>query len=216
MIRTVKRLLWPMLRAARLDGVYSLATASPAATDGWLRSYREGRSVDREGRPLPWLTYPAIEFLSRRVRPGMRVFEYGSGASTLWWAERVASVHAVEHDREWFRRSSHGLPPNAQVQHVALAPGEAYVRRILELDLKFDVVVIDGRRRAACAGVATSALSDGGVIVFDNTDRAHYQGAIQALERQGFRRIEFVGMAPIAPVKTETSIFYRPGNVLGI
>jgi len=32
----------------------------------------------------------------------------------------------------------------------------------------------------------------------------------------GFRKIDFVGMGPIANEKLETAIFYRSGNCLGI
>jgi amino acid transporter len=78
------------------------------------------------------------------------------------------------------------------------------------------VVVIDGRDRGECAALTPAALSASGVIVFDNTDRAQYAHAVQGLLRKGFRRIEFVGMVPVAAVKSETSIFYKPGNCLGI
>src|SRR6478609_8379982 len=53
---------------------------------------------------VPWWTYDAIDVVdgwlkARAVevdRP-LRVFEYGSGASTLWLARRVGEIHSVEH-----------------------------------------------------------------------------------------------------------------------
>lgn len=79
---------------------------------GWKRSYLAQKPVDKDGNPLPWYTYGAIEFLSAIVRPHMKVFEYGSGQSTLWWS-RMASVSAVEHDSEWFQQISASVPePN--------------------------------------------------------------------------------------------------------
>lgn len=215
MLAPLKRAAWHVMRAARLDGLYCLASDSPLAADGWFRSFREGRAVDRDGNPVPWLTYPAIEFLSRRVRPEMTVFEYGSGASTAWWAARVGSVHAVEHDRAWYERTSAILPANARVDHVPV-DSESYPRSVLDTGMRFDIVVIDGRRRVECVAPAMSALTERGVIVFDNTEREQYRVGIQMAAEQRFRRIEFVGMVPIVTTKNETSILYRQANCLGI
>jgi predicted O-methyltransferase YrrM len=33
----------------------------------------------------------------------MRVFEYGSGGSTLFFGERAKVLVSVEHDREWYK-----------------------------------------------------------------------------------------------------------------
>lgn len=81
---------------------------------GWERSRKEQRPVRADGRPLPWFTYGAIEFLSRVVDGGMRVFEYGAGYSTLWW-ERAALVHSVDHDPEWVAELKPKLGPNVQL-----------------------------------------------------------------------------------------------------
>lgn len=35
------------------------------------------------GEEVPWYTYPAIEYLSHLDLSGFRVFEYGSGNSTI-------------------------------------------------------------------------------------------------------------------------------------
>lgn len=50
---------------------------------------------------LPWISYPAIDFLERYLRPEMDVFEFGSGGSTVYFSSRVGSVTAVEEDAKW-------------------------------------------------------------------------------------------------------------------
>jgi hypothetical protein len=65
----------------------------------WLRCQKKGASPLTDARP--WLTFPAIRFLERIVRKDMRVWEYGSGGSTLFFAARAAEVLSVEHDPEW-------------------------------------------------------------------------------------------------------------------
>lgn len=59
---------------------------------GWCRSRISGFSQDALGNPIPWLTYPAIEFLKSYVRPGMRILEFGTGASTVWFVRRGCRV----------------------------------------------------------------------------------------------------------------------------
>jgi hypothetical protein len=82
--------------------------------------------------------------------------------------------------------------------------------------VRFDVVVIDGRDRVRCVRAAVQALGREGVLVFDNSDRPEYEPGHRALRSAGFRRIDFVGMAPMIDYKTQTSICYRPDNCLGI
>ena len=55
----------------------------------YFASVRNGELRDRENNYVPWFTYPAIEALKNWDVSEKRVFEYGSGASTLWLAERA-------------------------------------------------------------------------------------------------------------------------------
>src|SRR5215210_3205314 len=52
---------------------------------------------------VPWWTYDAIaavtSWFADRRGSSTRVFEYGSGASTLWLARRASEVHSIEHHR---------------------------------------------------------------------------------------------------------------------
>jgi len=183
---------------------------------GWISSLVGGESVDSDGLPIPWLTYPAVAFLARRVRPEMHVFEYGSGNSTVWWSGRVNSVTAVEHDPAWVQRVRARLPANAHVDHVPLDVDGDYCRSVHLGATRFDVVVVDGRDRVNCGLQAVEALEPGGVIVWDNSDRRRYGPGLNALAGQGFRRLPFVGLAPLGSSASETSILYREGNCLGI
>jgi 16S rRNA A1518/A1519 N6-dimethyltransferase RsmA/KsgA/DIM1 with predicted DNA glycosylase/AP lyase activity len=55
------------------------------------------------------------------VSPSAEVLEFGSGASTLWWAERGNDVSSVEIDEKWASRvqevSAH-LPGNVNLHLV--------------------------------------------------------------------------------------------------
>lgn len=204
------------LTAVGLYARFALMTRGPLKEDGWFRSLAEGAPVDAAGRPIPWLTYPAIDFLTRHVRPDMSVFEYGCGHSTLWWASRVREVVACEHDRDWIERIRARAPSHVTLRHVPLEYGGAYARTVAEYPGRFDIVVIDGRDRVNCAAHAVTGLKRDGVIVWDNTGRDEYRPGFESLGRAGFRRVEFVGMLPTLNEKLETSVFYRDGNVFGL
>lgn len=195
---------------------WTLSRRGPLKEDGWIRSLAEGVPVDAAGRPLPWINFPAIDFLSRHVGPGMSVFEYGCGHSTLWWAARVREVIACDDDDRWIERIRPRAPANVTLRHVPLTAGGEYCRVVAEYPGRFDIVVIDGRDRVNCARHAPAGLTPVGVIVWDNTEREEYRPGIEALGAAGFRRIEFLGMPPGLNEKLETSVFYRTGNVFGL
>lgn len=183
---------------------------------GWLRSVWEQSCVDRAGRPVPWMTYAAVSFLEPRLRTDMSVFEYGSGSSTRWWASRVGRVISCEHDLEWYQKVSTELPANVTLVRINLDRSGAYSRQVAAYGPTFDVVVIDGRDRVNCARNSVGALSDAGVIVWDNSDRPDSSEGYAFLAERGFRRLDFSGMGPLNSYAWCTSVFYRSANCLGI
>src|SRR5580765_7923492 len=51
---------------------------------------------------LPWFSYAAIDFLECFLESHMKVCEYGSGGSTVFFAQRVKSVFSIEDNTQWF------------------------------------------------------------------------------------------------------------------
>jgi predicted O-methyltransferase YrrM len=146
----------------------------------------------------------------------MRVFEYGSGHSTLWWAKRVSHVNTVEHDPGWFEAMRPQLPANVDYRHRELEYGGDYAREILTVDSQIDVAVIDGRDRVNCARACLQRLDAEAVIVWDNTERSRYQEGFDLLSGAGYRKLDFHGYGPVNSSPWRTSVFYKPGNCLGI
>lgn len=66
----------------------------------WKDSLNEGANsvVDKQ----PWLTFPVIDLLSKKLSASSKVFEYGGGGSTLFFLNHAGEVVTVEHDKEWF------------------------------------------------------------------------------------------------------------------
>lgn len=214
-MKPARGVLVRLLRLVGLEPLHALWERSPLREDGWFRSFRERRPVDAAGKPLPWITYGAIRFLTPRVRPEWRVFEFGCGYGTLWWASRAREVVSCEHDAAWRERIAALAPANATILHVPLEYGGEYCRAARGRG-PFDVVVVDGRDRVNSAIESAGALAPGGVIVWDNTDRPAYAAGLDRLRDLGFRRVDFEGIAPVEPIRARTSILYRDGNVLGL
>lgn len=183
---------------------------------GWLSSFAGERPVDRAGEAVPWMNYPVVRLLERRVPPDSRVFEFGSGHSTLFWARRVAQVEALEYDKAWFDEISKRVPANARVHFCPEDRDGRYCRFIAQAGGRYDVVVVDGRDRVNCAIQAVAHLSERGVIVLDDSDRERYAAAFEHLRAAGFAALSIEGLKPTGIGVDETTIFYRPGNCLGL
>ena len=141
----------PPLRADFVDSsVAELVVGHPKLADnirilgerlGQIRSITEGRPVDALGQPIPWYTYPAIEYVERLALKGKRIFEFGCGHSTRYWCRRGASVTAVEHSREWFEEVT-AFAGGANL--LFRDERDSYVAALREAGVSFDVIVIDG------------------------------------------------------------------------
>lgn len=179
---------------------------------GFQSSIRNGMSTDGAGHPIPWWTFAANEWVKARIKKTDLVFEYGSGGSSLWLAAHAKSVVSVEHDEAWYEKIRPSLPSNAQVlfreagDEFSSDVSGAYCRAISEVDSPFDIIVIDGMERNACARLASRFLSPNGIIIFDNSHRAKYADGMKSLAKDGFWRLDFAGCVTD---RCLTSIFGR-------
>ncbi len=205
-----------VLKLLGLFPFLALRRSGALKEDGWFKSVRAGVPIDRHGRPIPWITYAAINFLEKRIDAAMSVFEYGCGNSTLWWADRVRNVVSCEHDRAWYQRMRALIPANAELHHIDLEPGGRYAGKIAEYHQAFDIIVIDGRDRVNCGKNCLAALKNNGVIIWDDSDRGDYAEGYDHLLNNGYKRIDFEGMTPVRVDKRSTAIFYKSDNCLGI
>jgi predicted O-methyltransferase YrrM len=159
---------------------------------------------------MPWLPFRLVDELDSRLRPGMRVFEYGGGGSTLWFLDRALDVVTAEHDIAW----SHILEENVAspswklLVHPLDDGGTAYVDSISAYpEGHFDLVVVDGRCRARCVAAALTRIRPGGMLVVDDVDRERYAAALDAVS---WPRTDVIGFAPAKPSLSYTSLFVRP------
>ena len=171
---------------------------------------------------LPWWPFSATQYIEKKMYSrDISVFEWGSGASTMWLSRRSQQVVSVEHDENWATAMTMELE-SREIRNVLLqvypaqpqvapeiASGKAgfsnldfsrYVRAINQFE-SFDLIVIDGRARVDCWMEARQHLNKGGLIVFDNCNRSRYN-----LELDGFKVHYFSGLTPASVWPTYTLV----------
>jgi len=183
---------------------------------GWSRSSVEGKPVDKDGIPLPWISMPAIEILQEKKLDDLFVFEYGSGNSTIWFSKRVKRIVSIEHDKKWFDyQLQQKKMENTEIIFKTLDYGGTYAK-VIQSYHNIDIALIDGRDRKNCAINAVAQLSPRGIIILDDAQRKNYASAREYLKEKGFKELKLVGMNVGRPMKKTTSFFYRTHNCLGL
>lgn len=214
---------------ARLDRAYQ---RRPSGVAGHLRTLFAIHDVDDLVHlDIPWWTYGSIRTVERRLAEldgTARVFEYGSGASTVWLGNRSGEVHSVEHHAgfaEVMRRVLTAAELDDTVRLHEVAAGQSsqpatrsgrkgedtvdytdYVRSIETVGGLFDLVVVDGRARVACCRAAIPFLAPDGIILFDDAQRPRYR---EGIEGSGLEVRRIWGWVPSLPYPRQTAVLSR-------
>lgn len=173
---------------------------------GYGHSVHFHESIDAQGNPIPWITYPAIDYFRGLDFRDKRLFEFGAGFSTLFWTKLFKEVVSVEHDKTWHDKIAPQVPANVQLLFRECE--DAYLDAIDETRGLFDVIIIDGglnRRRMAERSIPR--LAPDGFIVLDNSD-CHVKAA-KVLRDADLIQVDMTGFTPINPFEQTTSFFFR-------
>jgi hypothetical protein len=207
----------------------------------WLQTTflkKDTLSVDA----LPWISLPALRWLTGYIKPEMSVFEWGSGASTVFFSRRVSKLVSVEHDDQWFKKIKLKISDDCtcdvtlrnvgcdSISNATLmdemeldlyktsVPSFAgscfynYVRSILDYpDGAFDIILVDGRARTGCLGLAKTKVRRGGVVILDDSERRHYGPGIALFNSSQWEVFNFDGPATNSkwPVFWRTTVFLK-------
>lgn len=191
----------------------------------WRKAYTTNCSAIQDR--IPWITFRACNWLAQLVRDTHRVFEWGSGGSTLFWCDRVEQVVSVEHDTEWYRVVKQ-IQRQEEVKNCEYilakpfaseiegdyssirSPGKDFCDYVHVIDRFpnhcFDFILIDGRVRVACIRQAIPKLMPGGYLIVDNSDREDYEPAFSHLSH--WPRRDFYGLGPYRRTPWATSIWH--------
>jgi len=170
------------------------------------------RLFKNKHKETPWIAQEAILFLQKELDKTMKVLEYGSGFSTLFYARTAGHVVSVEHNKEWYDLiSAEFAKRNADnINYVYIPRNNPETFSDAELknkfpelkdfetsrhygdyfnfintfpDEEFDFIMIDGRARVESFFSALPKLKKGGMIMLDNSERKRYIPIHQKMEK---------------------------------
>ena len=225
----------------------------------WKNSLLEGLSVDENNQEIPWYSYDSIKFLENFLKKNHHVFEYGCGASTLFFSKRVKYLTAIETDITWLKIieqkiiekkflidsniseifpnklcSSLSSDHNDNFKNYSSIKNKYFYKRFLNNDHqielyynknamiddnyenfcnnfleKFDVIIIDSKKRFSCSINAIKSLKHNGIIILDDSQRDNYRKIINFFLENNFKKIDFFGIASGQLSIKNTTIFYK-------
>lgn len=173
------------------------------------------------------MTYPFIEFITAKLQPHHRIFEFGSGSSTLFFAPKVQKVVALESNKKWREIMQIKLrelgAKNVELilmedalenpayenfaKNYVLPPKEN--QKLTESEAKFDFIIVDSLKRFNCAQNSINALKPGGMLILDDSERPNYKKVFDFFADLGFQKQDFVGIAPGQFRLKNTTIFWK-------
>ncbi len=172
----------------------------------------------------PWISFGALQFLKQRIRPNHEVFEYGSGGSTFYFAQRARSVVTVESHPEWHRKLTNEITSRKLSNIVcelhpisgdrsAVFQSDAYFHRVHSQ--LWDIILIDcycgysetqyGETRSFAFKLSLPQVRPGGFVVLDDS----WMFPELLKPRQGWRITDYIGPGPCRYGVTSTAIFEK-------
>jgi hypothetical protein len=201
----------------------------------WLESFKKNYFLTKKE---PWIVFDAVDYLNSLSLENKRVFEYGSGSSTLYWLSRNMPLVSVEHDSRWFELVRTYLGKSTIIDYRLVQPEKSnltlfdianpllylsdepqfkgynfrsYVSQIDEFpNGYFDVILVDGRARPACIRHSVPKINVGGLLIVDNSDRSYYFDQTKTLLKE-FQVIIFHGATAAITFMSSTTVFKKMG-----
>jgi len=162
-----------------------------------------------DGTPIPWYTYPTIDFLAQRNFEDRNVLEFGGGQSTLWWSMRARSVLTIEDNSDWYAWLNSQIGANVALHHIPFTGATetiTAVRKVIDAHpiRTFDVIIIDGHLRRIGTELAFSYLAPSGALLIDDSEKYGYD----KIRYRDCRRVDFYGFAPGVILRRCTSLVF--------
>lgn len=175
---------------------------------GYGNSFKKNFFLLLNNESTPWMTYPFIDYIKNLDLSEKIVFEYGSGASTIFWGQISKEVVSIENDEDWYNLLKGKIKPNTNLK--LRKELSEFIEAINEDDKKYDIIIIDGgSNRYECAIQSVSKLNNGGIIVLDDSDNIYYNRISDFLKSNDLIQIDFVGLKPRSTNIVSTSLFLK-------
>jgi len=162
----------------------------------WTPQYLFHRAVNiwyqKRHPDHPWLTPQAINILESWLTVDDFGIEWGSGRSTVWFAQRVNKLVSIENDPDWHLKINsvlmeNGLLTKVDYRHIPIITSTSQTSRgtlsyadvaCQFSDKSFDFALVDGKIRHICVKKVLPKLKTGGMLILDNSER-HVPGDVK-------------------------------------
>lgn len=125
------------------------------------------------------------------------VLEWGSGGSTVYFTNFLRKKEvsytwtSIEYNRQWYEKVHDAVKDNENVSLALFDVGntelrqrytnmDEYVAYPATLGKKYDVILVDGRKRRRCLLEASKLLKSDGVVILHDARRTFYHCAFSA------------------------------------
>ena len=173
--------------------------------------------IELIGKARPELLLEAQHKIESFLEPGSKVLEFGSGHSTVWFAEMGCEVVSVENNEDWLLAVHIWLAERDLQAEIHLrSPEQLYTVAAGYQNNYFDLVLVDGahgQHRMDCLRASKDKIRTGGWAVIDDSHWGHCKAAPKILK--GWTRADISGLhlrhSGISK-KTKTSFYRRPSD----
>ncbi len=179
-----------------------------------LSGYQYRQSFDEkyfsklEYNCIPWMTYPFIDFVKNLDLKNKTIFEYGSGASTIFWGRNASKVVSIENDEDWYNLIKNKITDNTELKFRGDIT--KFIESINEDNKSYDIIILDGgSNRYECALKSINKLNRGGMIILDDSDNLYYKRICDFLKYEDLLQIDFIGFKPRSENIVATSVFLK-------
>jgi L-rhamnose mutarotase len=203
----------------------------------WINSSKIGLTVNSKNDFIPWYCFDAINYLEKKITNSDNIFEFGCGASTLFFFKKKCRIISLETNKKWFKAIINLVLTNSDNIKFSPIINDNYFKfNNLEIyliedglnndeyqnfsiniankkNILFDYIVVDSLKRHLCCINSLDALKPSGTIILDDSERKNYQKTFDFFAKKNFLLHEFIGIAPAQLKLKKTSFFSKKSNV---
>ena len=163
-----------------------------------LKDLAAAKKILQRRNGNPWFAQGAQEFLEGVLTKDSDVLEIGSGASTIWFAERAKSILSCEENKVWLTALESEIK-RLEMRNITLIYDRQYVVNfLLKIKKLFDVILIDAK---------------GGVSYEQGLRSLSVEICVKLLKQFGWRRWNFKSLDrkkyTLYPHELNTSIWEK-------
>lgn len=145
---------------------------------------------------IPWMSDEEIGYIRDKIlkmaksRDRIDVLEWGSGYSTKYYTELMLkngieySWDTMEYSRGWYEKVKNWRLKNVRAylfptENPEESDMNEFVKFPATLKKKYDLIIVDGRKRVRCMLEAKKLLKKNGIVILHDADRKNYHEAFK-------------------------------------